>query len=125
MKRRGCLDLFALNVYTCFASKNLRSFRKNTSHSAHRSLELKISSRLCRFLCIKKEGVNTFSFNGGNDEAVLDFLHARKVSQLNLRFKFAQFPRYPNFASLNTYGNPPNSQKRFLPLSFQPLKKEP
>ena len=25
-----------------------------------------------------------------------------------LRFKFAQFPRYPNFATLNTYGNPPN-----------------
>ena len=41
----------------------------------------------------------------------MDFLHARKVSPLNLRFKPAQFPRYPNFASLNTYGNPPNPQK--------------
>ena len=28
-----------------------------------------IRSRLCRFLGIKKEGVNTFSLNGGNDEA--------------------------------------------------------
>ena len=38
--------------------------------------------------------------------SVLDLLHARKVSQLNLQFKFAQFLRYPNFASLNTYANP-------------------
>ena len=36
----------------------------------------------------------------------MDLLHARKVSQLNLQFKFAHFPRYPNFASLNTYANP-------------------
>ena len=44
--------------------------------------------------------------NGGGGGIVLDLLHARKVSQLNLQFKFAQFPRYPNFASLNTYANP-------------------
>ena len=59
----------------------------------------------------------------GTTRLVLDFLHVRKVSLMNLRFKSAQFPRYPNFATLNTYGNPPNSQKRFSPLSIQPLKK--
>ena len=31
-----------------------------------------------------------------------------KFRNRTLRFKFAQFPRYPNFATLNTYGNPPN-----------------
>ena len=31
-----------------------------------------------------------------------------KFRNRTLRFKFAQFPRYPNFAMLNTYGNPPN-----------------
>ena len=45
---RDCLDLFALNVSTCFASKNLRSFRKSTPHSAHRSLEHAGSSFLAR-----------------------------------------------------------------------------
>ena len=39
-----CLDLFALNVSTDFASKNLRSYRKSPSHSAHRSLE---PTKLC------------------------------------------------------------------------------
>jgi len=53
------------------------------------------------------------------ERLVLDFLHARKVSPLNLWFKPAQFPRYPNFASLNTYGNPPNSHRRILPLSHK------
>ena len=52
----------------------------------------------------------------GRGGFLLDFLHARKVSQLNLWFKFAQFPHYPNFASLNTYGNPPNHLKAFLIL---------
>ena len=47
---------------------------------------------------------------------LLDFLHARKVSQLNLRFKFAQFPRYPESVSLIPYGNPPNPQRRVLIL---------
>ena len=37
--RRGCLDLFALNVPTCFDCVIL-SLVKSTSHSAHRSLEL-------------------------------------------------------------------------------------
>ena len=38
-----------------------------------------------------------FKFRGKNFKTpVLDLLHARKVSQLNLRFKFAQFPRYPD-----------------------------
>ena len=35
----------------------------------------------------------------GTTRLVLDFLHARKVSLMNLRFKSAQFPRYPNFAT--------------------------
>ena len=38
-----------------------------------------------------------FKFSGKSFKtSVLDLLHARKVSQLNLRFKFAQFPRYPD-----------------------------
>ena len=35
-----CLDLFALNVTSDFASRNFRSFCKNPPHSAHRSFEL-------------------------------------------------------------------------------------
>ena len=38
--------------------------------------------------------------------SVLDLLHARKVSQLNLWFKYAQFPRYPEFALLIPSANP-------------------
>ena len=34
-----CLESLALNVPTYFASKSFRSFCKNTSHSAHSSLE--------------------------------------------------------------------------------------
>ena len=60
---------------------------------------------------IKKDGIEPVFFNLRLARFVLDFLHARKVSLLNLRFKSAQFPRYPNFASLNTYGNPPNAIK--------------
>ena len=37
--RRGCLDLFALNVPTCFDCVIL-SLVKSTPHSAHRSLKL-------------------------------------------------------------------------------------
>ena len=37
------------------------------------------------------EGVKS----GAPDGIVLDLLHARKVSPLNLQFKSAQFPRYP------------------------------
>ena len=48
--------------------------------------------------------------------AILDFLHARKVSQLNHWFKFAQFPRYPNFTSFNTYGNPLEPENGFSSL---------
>ena len=33
-------------------------------------------------------------------DSVLDLLHARIVSQLNLRFKFAQYSRYPDGAYL-------------------------
>ena len=32
--------------------------------------------------------------------SILNLLRARKVSHLNLWFKFAQFPRYPEFVSL-------------------------
>ena len=35
-----CLDVFALNVTSDFASKNVSSFCKSPPHSAHRSLEL-------------------------------------------------------------------------------------
>ena len=37
--RRDCLDLFALNVSTCFATEFL-TLCKSTPHSAHRPLEL-------------------------------------------------------------------------------------
>ena len=45
---------------------------------------------------------------------LLDLLHARKVSQLNLWLKFAQFPRYPEFVLLIPSANPPNSQPNII-----------
>ena len=117
-----CLESLALNVSTCFASE-LPTLCKNTPHSARSSLEP--SNGFSPSSAHKKNTLTSASLNGAPDGIVLDFLHARKVSLMDLRFKSAQFPRYPNFATLNTYGNPPNSQKRFSPLSIQPLKKNP
>ena len=56
--------LFIAKLVTHFTLAKIRQTRR----SAPRSNSI-IRSRLCRFLGIKKEGVNTFSFNGGNDEA--------------------------------------------------------
>ena len=110
--RRDCLDLFALNVSACFASKNLRSFRKSTPHSAHRSLEHASAYALCgshlaqtqikrdRFIPISfylrparferatlcLEGRCSIQLSYGRiSVVVLDLLHAHRVSFSALR----------------------------------------
>ena len=63
-KRRDCLDLFALNVSTCFATE-FSTLCKSTPHSAHRSLELwqgvALRSSHLSFMTINK-GADTFKY---------------------------------------------------------------
>ena len=44
----------------------------------------------------KRGFASTYGLTPYRKSALLDFLHARKVSLLNLRFIFTQFPRYPD-----------------------------
>ena len=63
-----------------------------------------------------------FTFRGKNFKTpVLDLLHARKVSQLNLWFKYAQFPRYPEFALLIPSANPLIQTLKFSDNSLSKL----
>ena len=81
--RRDCLDLFALNVPTCFATE-FSTLCKSTPHSAHRSLELdKVLAHLefsSLSFQLKKDppNVNPLLINGRRDSC-LDRSHLTAI----------------------------------------------